>query len=88
LILIIILGEEYILRRPSLSSFFHPLITSSLFGPNILLNTIFSHTFGLFSYLNVRDKVSQPHRTRNETSVLYILIFTLQDSRREEMVLD
>jgi hypothetical protein len=35
-----------------------PPITSSLFGPNILLSTLFSNVFSLCSSLNFRDEVS------------------------------
>jgi hypothetical protein len=31
-----------------LCSFFHPPVTPSLFGPDILLNTLFSNTLSLF----------------------------------------
>jgi hypothetical protein len=34
-----------------------------LFGPNILLSTLFSNTLSLCSSLNVRDQVSHPYRT-------------------------
>jgi hypothetical protein len=34
-----------------------------LFGPNILLNTLFSNTLSLCSSLNVRDQVSCPYET-------------------------
>ena len=36
----------------SLCSFLHSLVISSLLGPNILLSTLFSETFGLRSSLN------------------------------------
>jgi hypothetical protein len=36
-----------------------PLVTSSLFGPNIPLSTLFSNTLSLCSSLNVRDQGSK-----------------------------
>jgi hypothetical protein len=63
LIFLIILSEQYKLWSSSLSSFLQPPITSSLFGPNIHLSTLFSNTLSLHSSLNVRDQVSHPHRT-------------------------
>jgi hypothetical protein len=42
LIILIILGKQYKIWRSSLYSFLQPPITSSLFGPNILLSTLFS----------------------------------------------
>jgi hypothetical protein len=56
----------------------------SLLGPNILLSTLFSNTLNLCSSLKVRDKVSHPYKTRCKIIVLYILIFTFLDSRRED----
>jgi hypothetical protein len=43
--------------------FLQPLVTSSLFGPNILLSTLFSNTLSLCPSLDVRDEVSRPYRT-------------------------
>ena len=57
-----ILGEEYRSLSSSLRSVLHSLVTSSLFGPNILLNTLFSHTLSLRSSLNVSDQVSNPSK--------------------------
>jgi hypothetical protein len=52
--------------------FFQPPVTSSLFGPNILLITLFSNTLGPCSSLNVRDQVSHPYRTTGKIVVLYV----------------
>jgi hypothetical protein len=60
LITLIILGEKNKFWSSSLCSFLQHPVTSSLFGPNILLNTLFSNTRSLCSSLNVRDQVSYP----------------------------
>jgi hypothetical protein len=44
LIILIISGKEYNLCSSSLCNFRHPLVTSSLLGPNILLSTLLSNT--------------------------------------------
>jgi hypothetical protein len=49
LIILIRLGEEYKLWSSSFCSFLQPPVTSSRFGPNILLNTLFSNTLSLCS---------------------------------------
>jgi hypothetical protein len=48
-----------------------PLVTSSLFDPNILLNTLLSNTLSLCFSLNVTDQVSRPYRTTGKIIVLY-----------------
>jgi len=57
-----ILGEEYRSLISSLCSFLHSPVTSSLLGPNILLNTLFSNALSLLSSLNVSDQVSHPYK--------------------------
>jgi hypothetical protein len=57
------MGKEYRSFSSSLCSFLHSPITSTLLGPNILLNTLFSNTLNLRSSLNVRDQVSHPYKT-------------------------
>jgi hypothetical protein len=57
----------------SLCSFLHPFIIPSLYGPNTLLNTLFSNNLSLCSSLTVRDHVSHPYRTTGKIIVLYIL---------------
>jgi hypothetical protein len=55
-------GEEYRLWSSSLCNFLH-YPSSSLLGPNILLNTQFSKTLSLCSSPKVRDQVSHPPST-------------------------
>ena len=50
-----IIGWEYRSLTSSLRSILHSLVTSSLLGPNILLNTLFPNTLSLRSSLNVSD---------------------------------
>jgi hypothetical protein len=50
LIILIILGKQYNSWN-SLYSFLYPHVTSSLFGPNIPLSTLFSNTLSLCSPL-------------------------------------
>ena len=79
-----ILGEQYRSLSSSLCSFLHCPVTSSLLGPNILLNTLFSNTLSLHSSLIVSDQVSHPYRTTSKIIVLYILIFKFLDSKLED----
>jgi hypothetical protein len=41
-------------------SFHHSLVTSFLFGPDILVSSLLSHTLSTCSSLNIRDQVSRP----------------------------
>ena len=53
-----ILGKEYRSLSSSLCSLLHSPVTSSLLGPNTLLNTLFSNALSLLSSLNVSDQFS------------------------------
>jgi hypothetical protein len=54
----------------------HYIVSSSLLGPNILLNTLSLH-----SSLNVSNQVSHPYKTTGKIIVLYILIFQFLGSK-------
>ena len=75
-----IFGEEYRPFSSSLCSLLHSPVTSSLLGPNILLNTIFSNIISFLSSLAVSDQASHPYKTTGKIRVLYILIFKFLDS--------
>jgi hypothetical protein len=87
LIIHIILGVEYKWCISSLCSFLHPPVPSSLFGPNILLSTLFSNTLNLCSSLNVRVHVSYPCRTTSKIIVLYSNLYIFRQHRRRQKVL-
>jgi len=70
-----ILGKEYRSFSSSLCSFFHSPVTSSLLGPNTLLNTLFSNTLSLRSSLNVSDQVSHPYKTTGKIWLSLLLNF-------------
>ena len=78
-----ILGEEYRSFSSSLCNLVHSPVTSSLLGPNILLNTMFSNTLIFLSSRRVNDQVSHPYKTTGKIIVLYILIFKFFDSNLE-----
>ena len=67
-------------------NFLHFPVTSSLSGPNIPLNTLFSNTLSLRSFLNVNDQVSHPYKTTGKLIVLYILIRKFLDSKLEDKI--
>jgi len=79
-----IFGKEYRSLSSSLCNLLHSPVTSSLLGPNTLLNTLFSNTLSLRSSLNVSDQVSHPYRTTGNIIMIYILIFKFLDSKLED----
>jgi hypothetical protein len=84
LVCLIIGGDEYKIWFSPLCNYLHSPVTSALFGPNILLTTLFSNTISLWSSLNVGDQVSHPYKTTGRITVLRILIFTFLDSSRKD----
>ena len=79
-----ILGEEHRSFSSSLCNLLHSPVTSSLLGPNILLNTLFSNTLSLRSSRNVSDQVSHPYKITGKNIFLYVLIFKFLDSNLED----
>ena len=59
----IILGEQYKSFSSSLCSLLHSPVTSSLLGPNILLNTMFSNILSFLSSRVVSHQASHPYKT-------------------------
>ena len=78
------MGEEYKSFSSSLCNLLHSPVTSSLLGPNIFLNTLFSNTLSFVSPCSVNDQVSHPYKTKGKITVLYILIFKFLDSILED----
>ena len=79
-----ILGEEYKTFNSSLCNLLHSSVTSSLLGPNIFLNTMFSNTLSFLSSRNVSYQASHPYKTTGKIIGLYILIFKFLDSNLED----
>ena len=69
-----ILGEQYRSFSSSLCNLLHSPVNSSLLGPNILLETMFSNTLSFLSSRSVNDQVSHPYKTTVKIIILYILI--------------
>jgi len=82
-----ILGEVYRSLSSYICNFLHSPVTSSLLGPNILLNTLFSNTLSQSLSHNVGDQVSHPYKATGKIIVLYILIFKFLDSKLEDKIL-
>jgi hypothetical protein len=68
-------SEEYRLWSSSLRKFLHDS-SSSLLGPNILLNILLSQTLSLCSSPKVKDQDSHPYSTSGKITVfIYGLLY-------------
>jgi hypothetical protein len=74
LIILIISGEGYKLWSSSVCSHLQPPVISSLFGPNILLSTLFSNT-SIYVPPLMSDTKFHAHAKPQEKLSAYILIF-------------
>jgi len=78
--------QQYRSYSSPLCTFLHSHVTSSLLGPNIHLNALFTNTLSLRSSANVTDQVSHPHKTTDKIIVLLILIFIFSDRKLEHKI--
>ena len=62
-------GEEYKSFSSLLCNLFHSPVSSSLLGPNILLNTIHSDTLSFLSSLNISNQVSHPYINNKQNCI-------------------
>ena len=78
-----VLREEYKSFSSSLRNLLHSPATSSLLGPNILLNTMFSNTLSFLSSRRVSDQVSHPYKTTGKIIVtdLTVINFSSNNNR-------
>ena len=78
--------QQYLLRNTNHKAPHYVVfpVTSSLLGPNILLNTLFSNTLSLRSSLNMSDQVPHPYKTTGKIIVPYILHFIFLNSNLED----
>ena len=67
-----------------LRGFRHPSVTSFIWSPNMILNTLFSNTLSLHFSVNWRDQVSHPYKPTSKVIVLYTLITALLGMKSEE----
>lgn len=78
-------GEDYKSWSFSYAVFLTPLLTSSLFGPIILLSTLFLYTLGLCFSLDVRESFI-PVANKKLNNVLYILNLVFLGGKYKEIL--
>ena len=67
--------------RKSCMHLFTQPIASFLLGSNIFLNTLFSNTLCLCAFLTSREKILHTCNTTGISTVLYVLIYSLKQTR-------
>jgi hypothetical protein len=72
---------EYTSQSSTVCNHLQSLVTYSPFGPNTFLCALFNTLSPCFT-LSVTDQVSYPYKTTGGVTVLYVLIFTLLDSKQ------
>ena len=72
-----ILYEEYKSLSSSLCNLLHSPVTSSLLGPNILLNTVFSNTLCFLSSRNFNDQASHPYKTTGKIGLRFTIHYMM-----------
>jgi hypothetical protein len=81
--------SNYTWWRVQFINFLQHTVTSSLFGPNILLSALFSNNLSLCYLLNVRDEVSYPYRTTGKIrDFLYFNFYVFIQQTGRQKVLD
>jgi hypothetical protein len=71
-----------------LCDFLQTPVTSSLLGPNIHLNTLFSNTLSLCSSLNFRDQVAHSYKTTAKFNFVYFKFYDFRQQMRRQKVLN
>jgi hypothetical protein len=85
LTILIILSKEYKLWSSFIFSFLKLAVTSSLFGPEIFISTLFSNILSLCSSLNAQDQVLHLYNTTYKMIFLYMLNYifcSMQEDKR------
>jgi len=81
MITLIVFGEAYNLQSSPLCSLLQsPSNSSSKYSPQ---HPVFKH-LNLGSFYSVRDHVLHPYKTTDKVIILYILLLTFLDTKRED----
>jgi hypothetical protein len=82
-------GKAYKLWSSSSYSCLQPPVTSSLFGPNVLLSTVFWNTLNLCSSLNNQRQSFKPVQIWRQNYIsVYLDFYVFRQKRRRQKILD